>query len=239
MGLRFRKSLTLFKGLKLNFSGSGVSLTVGGRGHSVTYGKKGTYVNLGIPGTGISYRKKVSGGTPAKRKSKRGDLWDYKPSSYIGPVSSSPASPRSAYSGGKIPDVDLRMVRAIAEEIVTLPAVSLEFVQRRCQVQHAKAVETMVILEEMGVISHVRDDGMAEVRVKTSGELAEVWRSYFLAPDSSPRPEVTAMSPTSEVNSLSSAPGCILDSKGCQFTSCLVVSIIAILLLTYVFYLIS
>lgn len=239
MGLRFRKTLKIFSGLKLNFSGSGVSLTVGGRGHSITYGKKGTYVNLGIPGTGIAYRKKVSGGTTAKKKSKSGGLWDYKPSSYMGPVSSSPASPRSAYSSGKLPDVDLRTVRAIAEEVVTLPAVSLEFVQRRCQVQHAKALEIMVILEEMGVISHVSDDGMAEVRVKTSGELAEVWRTYFLAPVSSSRPEVTAMPPSPEVNSLSSAPGCILDSKGCQFASCLVVSIIAILLLTYFLFLIS
>ncbi|MGN0029865.1 MAG: DUF4236 domain-containing protein [Marinilabiliaceae bacterium] len=242
MGLRFRKTLKIFSGLKLNFSGSGVSLTVGGRGHSVTYSKKGTYVNLGIPGTGISYRKKVSGGSSAKKSgasSGSGRVRAYRQSPYQGSATLTPAYPQPAYSGGKIPDVDLRMVRAIAEEVVTLPAVSLEFVQRRCQVQHTKAVEIIVILEEMGVISHVREDGTAEVRVRTAGELAEVWRAYFSPPVSSAKPDVTAIPPTPDVNSFSSASGCVLDSKGCQFASCLVVAIIAILLLTYVLCLIS
>lgn len=239
MGLRFRKSLKIFKGLKLNFSGSGVSLTVGGRGGSVTYGKRGAFVNLGIPGTGISFRKKVSGGSSVKRKSRSGGLRDYNSSSYRGSRSSTTAYPQPAYSGEKIPDVDLRMVRALANEVVTLPAVSLEFVQRRCQVQHAKAVEIMVILEEMGVISHAGADGLAEVRVKTAGELAEAWHDYFSPCASSSRPGVTVTPPSPDVNSLSGAPGCLLDSKGCQFASCLVVAIMAILLLAYVFYLIS
>jgi hypothetical protein len=60
MGLRFRRSVRLFPGVRLNFSGSGVSTTVGVRGAAVTLGQHGTHLNLGLPGTGLSYRTRIS-----------------------------------------------------------------------------------------------------------------------------------------------------------------------------------
>ena len=59
MGLRFRRSIKLAPGLRLNWSLGGPSLSVGPRGASVTFGQRGTYTNLGIPGTGLSTREKV------------------------------------------------------------------------------------------------------------------------------------------------------------------------------------
>lgn len=59
MGFRFRKTVSLGKGVRLNFSKSGVSTSVGPRGASVSFGKRGTYANVGIPGTGVSYRKRL------------------------------------------------------------------------------------------------------------------------------------------------------------------------------------
>jgi hypothetical protein len=64
MGLRFRRSVRLAPGIRLNFSGSGISTTIGGRGHSVNIGRRGTYLNAGIPGTGISMRERIGGGSP-------------------------------------------------------------------------------------------------------------------------------------------------------------------------------
>ena len=58
--MRFRKSITIFKGVKLNFSKSGVSLTVGGKGVSTNIGKKGVFLNTSIPGTGLYDRKKIA-----------------------------------------------------------------------------------------------------------------------------------------------------------------------------------
>ena len=58
--MRFRKSITIFKGLKLNFSKSGVSLTVGGKGVSTNIGRKGVFLNTSIPGTGLYDRKKIA-----------------------------------------------------------------------------------------------------------------------------------------------------------------------------------
>ena len=68
--MRFRKTITIFKGLKLNLSKSGVSVTVGGKGVSANLGKNGVYLNTGIPGTGLYDRKKIAdfGGSGEKKK---------------------------------------------------------------------------------------------------------------------------------------------------------------------------
>lgn len=65
MGLRFRKSVRLAPGVRLNFSLSGVSATVGPRGASIGIGRRGTYFNTGIPGTGIYARERLDRPTSA------------------------------------------------------------------------------------------------------------------------------------------------------------------------------
>lgn len=60
MGLRFRRSVRLFPGVRLNFSRSGVSTTVGVRGATMTIGGQGAHVNVGLPGSGLSYRTRVA-----------------------------------------------------------------------------------------------------------------------------------------------------------------------------------
>ncbi len=57
--MRFRKSIRITKGIKLNFSKSGVSITVGGKGISANVGKKGVFLNTSLPGTGLYDRKKL------------------------------------------------------------------------------------------------------------------------------------------------------------------------------------
>jgi hypothetical protein len=67
MGLRFRRSIRLAPGLRLNFSGSGASVSAGPRGFSTTFGSRGTFLNAGIPGTGLYTRSRIgssSRGTP-------------------------------------------------------------------------------------------------------------------------------------------------------------------------------
>ncbi|MBI5430358.1 MAG: DUF4236 domain-containing protein [Nitrosomonadales bacterium] len=63
MGVRFRRSIKLAPGLRLNFSGSGVSLSAGPRGASVNFGSRGTFVNTGIPGTGLYSRSRLGAAT--------------------------------------------------------------------------------------------------------------------------------------------------------------------------------
>ncbi|EFJ0252286.1 DUF4236 domain-containing protein, partial [Escherichia coli] len=59
MGFRFRKSINIIPGVRLNLSNGAPSLSVGPRGASVSFGSRGTYANLGLPGTGLSYRTRL------------------------------------------------------------------------------------------------------------------------------------------------------------------------------------
>jgi hypothetical protein len=59
--MRFRKSIKIGKGVKLNLSKSGISATAGIKGMSVNIGKNGAYLNTGIPGTGLYNRAKIGG----------------------------------------------------------------------------------------------------------------------------------------------------------------------------------
>src|SRR6266498_5339308 len=69
MSWRFRKSVKLFPGVRLNFSRSGISTTIGVRGASVNLGSRGAYLNTGIPGTGLYQRRKLSGASSEKGQS--------------------------------------------------------------------------------------------------------------------------------------------------------------------------
>jgi len=55
MGFRYRSSIRLARGLRINLSKSGASLSVGRPGATVNFGKRGVRTMVGLPGTGISY----------------------------------------------------------------------------------------------------------------------------------------------------------------------------------------
>lgn len=54
-GVRFRKGLSLAKGIRLNVSKSGVSVSLGRKGLTYNIGPKGTRSTVGLPGSGLSY----------------------------------------------------------------------------------------------------------------------------------------------------------------------------------------
>ena len=70
MGWRFRKSIKILPGIKVNIGKDGFSsVSVGTRGAHLTMGKNGTTVSAGIPGTGLSYVKRLDqpvGQTPTE-----------------------------------------------------------------------------------------------------------------------------------------------------------------------------
>ena len=67
MAMRFSKSVKICKGVRLNFSKSGVRTSVGPRGASVSFGKGGTRASVGLPGTGLSYQTRLSSGKSSSR----------------------------------------------------------------------------------------------------------------------------------------------------------------------------
>ncbi|AUZ06363.2 hypothetical protein ADP71_31850 [Vitreoscilla sp. C1] len=63
MGWRFRKSIKILPGVRVNIGKKGISsVSVGRRGASINVGKRGTHANVGIPGSGLSYRTRIGGG---------------------------------------------------------------------------------------------------------------------------------------------------------------------------------
>lgn len=69
MGLRFRKSVKICKGVRVNFGKSGASLSVGTKGCRYSMHTSGRRTaSVGIPGTGLYYTQS-SGGKTRKYKS--------------------------------------------------------------------------------------------------------------------------------------------------------------------------
>jgi hypothetical protein len=67
MGFRFRRSVRLAPGLRLNLSKTGVSATLGRPGASVNVGRRGVRGTVGLPGTGLSYEARLDQGRAGRR----------------------------------------------------------------------------------------------------------------------------------------------------------------------------
>ncbi len=59
MGIRFRKTVQILPGVRLNISKNGISsISIGRNGATVNVNGKGIRETFGLPGTGISYTTK-------------------------------------------------------------------------------------------------------------------------------------------------------------------------------------
>ena len=79
MGLRFRKSVQLFPGVRLNFGKSGMSVSAGVPGFRKTIHTSGRVTtSVGIPGTGIYYvdTKKPNRDRQRNNTRQRTNGWD-------------------------------------------------------------------------------------------------------------------------------------------------------------------
>jgi hypothetical protein len=65
MGLRFRRSIKLVPGVRLNIGLRRTSVSVGGKGFTYNLGSKGSRVTVGIPGSGLSYSTNLQHQNPA------------------------------------------------------------------------------------------------------------------------------------------------------------------------------
>lgn len=78
MGLRFRKSVKLAPGVKLNFNKKSTGVTFGGKGVHYTVNSNGKSTSsVGIPGTGISYSSTSSNKKSKSSSKKNGGCMKY------------------------------------------------------------------------------------------------------------------------------------------------------------------
>ena len=76
MGLKFRKSVKIAPGVRLNISKKSASISVGGKGFHKTFSTTGkTTTTVGIPGTGLSYSKTSKSNKAAAPKQKKPSLF--------------------------------------------------------------------------------------------------------------------------------------------------------------------
>ena len=69
MGWRFRKSVKILPGVRLNFGKGGfTSTTLGGRWFKTNVGGRGVKHTLSVPGTGVSYQTDTGHAAPAVRE---------------------------------------------------------------------------------------------------------------------------------------------------------------------------
>ncbi|WP_298491262.1 DUF4236 domain-containing protein [uncultured Maritimibacter sp.] len=64
--MRYRKSIKIMPGVRVNLSKSGISTSVGGRGATVNVSKRAIRSTLSVPGTGLSWSS-TSGWTESQR----------------------------------------------------------------------------------------------------------------------------------------------------------------------------
>lgn len=71
MGIRFRRSVKLMPGVRMNLSGSGASFSFGGRGARINVSSRGTRATVGLLGTGLSYTTTASGSRSGRRSAQQ------------------------------------------------------------------------------------------------------------------------------------------------------------------------
>ncbi len=118
MGLRFSRRMTLFPGVRLNFSRHGVSASIGPRGASVTVGPHGSAVNFGIPGTGLSFRQQLGShaGAPRSEPTVPEPVVAPPPASLTTPIESAPVAEVTSDGLQALKDLILK-VRAEREQL--------------------------------------------------------------------------------------------------------------------------
>jgi len=72
MGWRFRKSIKIAPGVKLNFGKKSAGISFGNKGGGISFNSKtGARVRASIPGTGLSYSSKLFGGKKKKARKRK------------------------------------------------------------------------------------------------------------------------------------------------------------------------
>lgn len=71
MAFRFRNSIRIAPGIRLNLGKRGVSVSAGIRGATITAGSQGIYGNLGLPGTGLSYRTRLDNSISQRKRAEQ------------------------------------------------------------------------------------------------------------------------------------------------------------------------
>lgn len=123
MGWRFRKSVKIAPGVRVNFGKKSTSVSFGGKGFRTTYSSTGRKTtSFGIPGTGLSYSKSTSTKkrSPARKSSPARKKPLAKDTSKAEIYTSKPVTPQYSAKTYKVCGI-ISMVLAIPILVLSLP----------------------------------------------------------------------------------------------------------------------
>lgn len=133
MGLRFRKSVSILPGLKLNFGKTGVSVSTGVPGFRKTIHSSGKVTTtVGIPGTGLYYvdtknPKKENQNRRRNTRTRQEESYDYSASINFNPseFKVNPYSPDSGEQNFSSSDIPSKQNQSVAEPLEQINTVAL------------------------------------------------------------------------------------------------------------------
>ncbi|MBY5229321.1 MULTISPECIES: DUF4236 domain-containing protein [Bacillus cereus group] len=73
MGFKFRKSIKVAPGVKVNVTHKGIGVSAGVKGAHISTGPSGSRITTSIPGTGISYEQRISKKKGSKQRTSSND----------------------------------------------------------------------------------------------------------------------------------------------------------------------
>lgn len=120
MGLRFRKSVKLCKGLKLNFGKTGISATVGSGAFKKTFHTSGNVTTtVGLPGTGIYWTETKRHGMRLDESTERdGEIKRRENPAATWPISQSVTSEEQTASVMELTPAEINRIYAYCDEPV-------------------------------------------------------------------------------------------------------------------------
>jgi hypothetical protein len=116
MGFRFSRRMTLFPGVRINFSKSGISASFGPRGAGITVGPRGSAVHVGIPGTGLSFRQQLGSGRPHPDSHERPEAGRHSPAA--GPPIAPDMTAIQSAPVSELTSGDLESLKALIKQVM-------------------------------------------------------------------------------------------------------------------------
>lgn len=119
MGLRFRKSISLIPGVRLNFSKSGMSVSAGVPGFRKTINTKGQVTTtVGVPGTGLYYVDTKKAGNNSSNQNRNPQSQQQQVASYVPTETQLQANyTRESFTNASVKQVDYNTLKSIHKTV--------------------------------------------------------------------------------------------------------------------------
>ena len=115
MGFRFRRSVRLIPGIRLNLSTRGASISLGTPGATLNFSGRGARATFGAPGTGFSWSQSLTSGSPTPSRSSTDSSRSTTPINTVEELESSLNNPNSSVvyrsSGRRLSDQQLEAAK--------------------------------------------------------------------------------------------------------------------------------